>query len=305
MNIEFSKGENPLVAYLRHYCIIRKQGLILAITGGRHLKTGEGKSITAIALAEEIDPTFSVDKIALDATQFIEICNTIEEIGKPAQVMMADEAEVMASNRSYYSIYNKALVDVASTMRNLKCITILCLPKLDMIDKKLQHLIGHWGWVEKVVDEKQNLKVKLRFYRLISNPLGKSELKPERIVMFSQEKGKNVSFDYFEVNLPSKPLMDSYLKLEKEYKRGIRNKILEELEDYERANSKKDKVNIDIVKEEILNDKAKMDRIKSKRGLIDRHALEHYHNLGQKEATILKRELEEMFEQKSKPMVIK
>lgn len=302
---EFAKGENPLIAYLKHFCNTRKQGLLIAITGGRHMKTGEGKTFTALALLEELDPTFFIDKIAMDATQFITIANHIEDIGTPCQGMMADEAEVMASNRSYYSIYNKALVDVGSTMRNLRCVAVLCLPKLDMVDKKLQHLVSHWGYVEKHVEDGGQLKVRFYFYRLITNPLGKGEPKPQKIIMWSQELRRKVSFDYFEVKLPSKKLMNAYLDLEKDYKRNLRDGLLEEIAIYEKSQGKSKAVNLQVVKTKILSSEEELAKIRSKRGIIDRNALQHYHNLGQKEASILKRELEEMFEQKKKPMVIK
>lgn len=87
---------------------IRKQKPCNVIFTG---EAGISKSYTAIAMAKYLQPSFTIENVAMTYTEFMQLMLKLKE----GQIIVLDEPEYVAGHRDWYKEQNKALV---STMRS-------------------------------------------------------------------------------------------------------------------------------------------------------------------------------------------
>ena len=92
-----------------------------------------GKSALAQQLAIHLDPTFNIDKITFTAEEFMKKLK--EPTIKKGDCIILDEAFLAANSRSAMSSINKAMVGLATEMRQLNLFIIICLPSFFDLDK--------------------------------------------------------------------------------------------------------------------------------------------------------------------------
>lgn len=96
-------------------------------------REGSGKSIFAMQLAKALDKDFNIDKIAFNSDQFISLVKDTKR--KKGDCILLDEAFSSASARSSLSQINKAMIAVATEMRQLNLFIIIVLPSFFDLDK--------------------------------------------------------------------------------------------------------------------------------------------------------------------------
>lgn len=139
------KKENPFVALIQDR-IKNNKNCIMAIVGG----TGSGKSYTALALAEMLNPPvydkkgklikkgFSIDQVVFHGNEFLKLVRSDMDKGS---VIIFDEAGIDMQSRSFMTFLNKTLSAVMQTVRYKNHIIILTVPEISFVDKQIRNLL--------------------------------------------------------------------------------------------------------------------------------------------------------------------
>jgi len=123
-----------------------------------------GKSELGLRLAEDLDPTFSIDRIAWKYCDFLELSKNSESKGH--QVFMWDEAGIAdwgANARQFWSEGNMSASTLFQTMGFKENIAIISLPMKMMLDKHVRSLIHVNIKTLKVMPRKGMCKTKTFF----------------------------------------------------------------------------------------------------------------------------------------------
>ena len=116
----------------------RKKNVGIIVTGG----TGSGKSWFALNLAEDLDPTFNVNRVVYNTDAFLKLLVEGDETGKltPGKAIVFDETshdEAMDS-RSSMSGQNKQMAALSTIYRAMRLIVIYVAPNLNQIDSRVR-----------------------------------------------------------------------------------------------------------------------------------------------------------------------
>lgn len=107
------------------------------IITARDSQTGTGKTSLAVDLAKRWDENgWSADKATLSPSQYQDMYHQVGE----GSVIILDEAEQAADNRRSMSNQNLTLTHLWATMRFKQVSSIITLPTVTMLDKRLKEL---------------------------------------------------------------------------------------------------------------------------------------------------------------------
>ena len=107
----------------------RDKDKVIVIDG----REGSGKSVLAQQLASALDPNFNIDKIAFNSIQFISKIKSPKR--KKGDCIILDEAFSAANSRASMSSVNRAMIGIATEMRQLNLFVIIVLPSFFDLDK--------------------------------------------------------------------------------------------------------------------------------------------------------------------------
>ncbi len=94
---------------------------------------GVGKSVLAQQMAKYLDPNFTIDNIVFNSDEFLKIIKDPKT--KKGKAIVLDEAFSAASSRSSLSEVNRAMIGVATEMRQKNLFIILCIPSFFDLDR--------------------------------------------------------------------------------------------------------------------------------------------------------------------------
>ncbi len=94
---------------------------------------GVGKSVLAQQIAKYLDPNFSINNITFTSDEFLKIVKDSKT--KRGTAIILDEAFSAASSRSSLSEVNRAMIGVATEMRQKNLFIILCIPSFFDLDR--------------------------------------------------------------------------------------------------------------------------------------------------------------------------
>jgi len=110
------------------------------IVTARDSQTGTGKTTLAVALAHHWDEHgWTAEKATLDPGEYQDMYGKVNQ----GAVLILDEAEQAADNRRSMSDQNLALSHLWATMRFKQVSSIITLPTVTMLDKRLKELADH------------------------------------------------------------------------------------------------------------------------------------------------------------------
>jgi hypothetical protein len=179
--------------------ISENKNFMAVVTG----PTGSGKSYSALRLAEEIDPDFSIDRVVFDAQSFLKVLN--HGGLKSGSVVVFDEAGVGMSSREWQSVSSKLILFVLQTFRHKNYIVFFTTPHLGFIEagsRKLFHC-----YMETVGINKEKKQVRLKPLMLqVNQRAGDTYFKYLRV----RVDGRLVPLKRVAVPLPSQALLDAY-----------------------------------------------------------------------------------------------
>jgi len=110
--------------------VLKKDDDKVFVIDGRE---GAGKSAFGFQLAKALDDDFNVDKICFNANQFITAIKSPDR--KKGDCIVLDEAFSAASARASLTQVNRAMIGVATEMRQLNLFVIVILPTFFDLDR--------------------------------------------------------------------------------------------------------------------------------------------------------------------------
>ena len=193
--------------------IARKQNAIVLITG----QTGIGKSYAALYLAEQLDPTFSVQKVAFSMKEFSYILHKLDP--KPGESLVLDEASIVMDNRNYRTKENIFGTHIFTVFRHRLNYIFLTAPASSHIDKKVQDLAHYKVQIIHRDDARKEVigMVRVVDHNTIKNKTYNKSLKYGRILKYPAH-----SF-----YLPSDKLVRDYEALARPHKTDVEKEVFE------------------------------------------------------------------------------
>lgn len=147
-------SKKGLVSRIRTRLYKENKNFLCIITG----KTGHGKTYSALRLAEEIDPTFNINRVAFSPEEFFELVTGGRL--KRGNVIVFDEAGVGLPNREWWSFSNRAINYILQSFRYRNLVVIFTVPSLYFIDIGARKLFHMYMEVIDVDRKRQAVKVK-------------------------------------------------------------------------------------------------------------------------------------------------
>lgn len=182
---------------------------------------GTGKSTLGLKLCEDLDPTFSTDRICYSVEDMVYLLAQKDETGKPKlkpqSCILFDEIvnESGSYSRTALSKHNQIMNFVIANMRARRIILVICLPKFTQLDKDIRE-VGLTGVFQMInIDRKRN-KAKVKFkWRQVDEMMGGTIDPFPRIYDKESNKKYKIRFTYW--SKPSKELEKAYKKKKHEY----------------------------------------------------------------------------------------
>ena len=94
---------------------------------------GVGKSVLAQQIAAYLDPEFNMERIVFNSDKFLETIKDPKT--KPGSCVVLDEAFSAANNRASLTEVNRAMIGVATEMRQKNLFVLMVLPSFFDLDK--------------------------------------------------------------------------------------------------------------------------------------------------------------------------
>lgn len=126
-----------------------------AITGA----TGSGKSYAALSWAEELDASFSADRVVFTPREFMELMNKGNL--KPGNVILFDEIGVAMNSKQHMTAVNRALNFCFQTYRHRNLTVFMTTPHLAFLDSTVRRLLHAHGVTTGINYKKKVSKLKL------------------------------------------------------------------------------------------------------------------------------------------------
>ena len=263
----------------------------LVLTAG---ETGSGKSLTALAMAHDIDPSFCFenldDRIAKSAEEFLLKTSKMSK----GQVIIWDEAGIGLSSSEWWERANILVNYVLQTFRHENIAVIFTAPSMKDLDSKARTRFHYFVQPVGIDFKEQYAKVKIR--RWEHNPeLGKTYSK--RLV---KKVGKiKMVLEYLEVPLIPRNVLESYESIMKPWKSNVKDEALAELSDVKKSVGKTDK---EIVAQAIGQDLERITTQLKKSRKVDTQLIAYEYNIGNMRATRIKKAIEREMKSKKKPV---
>lgn len=243
---------------------------------------GDGKSWASLRMAEVIDPTFTIDRVAFDIIEFIRLVMD-DSIGQ-GQVIILEEGEVEASAYDWHSKSNKVFRTILDTWRHQNRMAIINLPTFAALDKGARRRTDA---IVEMMEAKpwkdySQAKFKLASYGNIednfTSPFQTLEGKERRYIRFRP---------------PSKELREEYEFQKEEFTSGLNQELLEELlEDHE--DTEGDEKKPENIKDDILERGAEEEYISTYNGrrYVKHELIEADYDIGGRRSKTVKSLLE-------------
>jgi len=110
--------------------VLTKDRDFVAVIDGEE---GSGKSVLAMQLAKYLDPNFTLDNVTFNADQFLKLIKDPKT--KKGTCILLDEAFSSANSRSSLTEVNRAMIGVATEMRQKNLFILMCIPSFFDLDR--------------------------------------------------------------------------------------------------------------------------------------------------------------------------
>jgi ABC-type dipeptide/oligopeptide/nickel transport system ATPase component len=218
---EESRAGEELIKHIIESRFRQKKNTFIAICGG----AGEGKSYTALRIAELLEPNFNVsEQIVYYPQQFLNVIENAK--AKNYRVVLLDEAHTTIPSRLWYSFMNLAIAQVAATFRQLKSLCVIVIsPSINWIEKQIREMVNYYG----VVFRKEGSPAYLKLYEVCFNYFDLTEQSPYLKKITFSYNGRPYKLNVIEVSMPSEKLVQEYEQVSTEFKRKLIEKQLAEV----------------------------------------------------------------------------
>jgi DNA-binding CsgD family transcriptional regulator len=223
--VEEGKTDSILVQYIKQRTLNHNKNFVCITVGS----TGSGKSYANLRLAQQIDPSFSVDKVCFTAKQFMDCVNDIialdeQGIKMRGKVIIWDEFGVEHSAREFMTKSNRVINYFFQTSRHLNLVILMSVPILSFIDtntRKLCHCVIEMRSINHNT-KTATAKVKMLQTNVLSGKEYTKNLRYKR----GNIRGKLAKSRF---SLPTKELINSYEIKKKQFTTQLNKEIYEAL----------------------------------------------------------------------------
>jgi hypothetical protein len=181
-------------------------------------KPGSGKSVSAIKMAYDLDPTFSLERVCYSLNDFLRLLDKGDSNGKlhPGNVIVFDEIvnDQGAESRSAMSKSNKIMNYVTASFRAMRIVVFYCLPSLPQLDKNIREInvTGIFEVMSKNIHTKKNL-CRFQWSTYDARSQNVYRIFPRLI----SKSGMYYKVDSVWVGIPSKEIIKAYKKRKMEF----------------------------------------------------------------------------------------
>ena len=157
--------QTPFIENIIDDLVNHQQGKFMIATGA----PGSGKSMAMIRIAEKVDPSFDVDRIAIGkTTDFLKLLDlAINGKLENGSVIMLDEAGIGMPAREWNTAQNRVLSLLFQVIRKLGLLVIMTVPTKRMVDIHAQTLMRFYATGEGIDYQKNRSTFKI--YRIKYN----------------------------------------------------------------------------------------------------------------------------------------
>jgi len=180
--------------------------------------TGDGKSMASIRIAEILDPNFTIDQVAFDITEFLELVMD-DDLGQ-GSVIILEEASVEASALDWHSESNRVFAKVLDTWRHQNRMGIINLPNFKALEKGARRRTKAIVEMQYAVPWKDYSQAKYK--RVDYNNIDDHMKTPFPVI--DGRKRKHIRF-----RMPSDDLVEAYEAKKRQYTAELNEGLLEDL----------------------------------------------------------------------------
>lgn len=160
---EEKKTEPVLVQYIKHRTIDQNKNFAMVFIGS----VGSGKSFASLKLAEELDPTFDINRVAFKPIEFMNIVNGLvarAEKGETIKglVVIWDELGASHSMREFMTLSNRLINFFFQTSRHLNLVVLMTVPVFGFIDSATRKLLHCTAEMESINHREKTATAKIK-----------------------------------------------------------------------------------------------------------------------------------------------
>ena len=198
---------------------------------------GKGKTWAAARIAEQIDPTFTIDRVCISYKEFLQVMKQLasewEATGSVAgKVVIFDEFQQSASARKWQSQVNTAINDVLHTFRFMNLIVIFTTPHISFVDVNARAVMHFVITMKRKYKDRGLTLGKLNFTEIKNDPHNPSDKLYSFAPMVFNENGVvKISEIFFEK--PSKAMQLAIDQKINAFKMSVLDKAIEKTEKME------------------------------------------------------------------------
>lgn len=243
-------------------------------------ETGSGKSVSALAIAHDIDPSLNLenleDRIAKSAEEFLVKTSAMSK----GQAIIWDEAGIGLSSAEWWERANILVNYVLQTFRHENIVVIFTAPSMKDLDSKARTRFHYFAQPMGIDFKDQICKLKLR--RWEHNPeMGKTYSKR----LTKKHDKIKLTLEYLEIPIIPAEIMDKYESIMKPWKSNVKADALAELTDVKAKVGQTDR---EIVEQIVASDIGRV----TKGNKIDLGLIEYEYGIGGRRATRIKKAVE-------------
>lgn len=217
---------------------------------------GSGKSMTAIRIAEELDPNFTADRVIFDVEELLRRLR--DEEYEEGQAFVLDEAGVSLGRRTWQDRAQVLANQALQLIRSHNLALIFTLPALGELDSQaVSRLQAYYEIKEKVPDE--YVKGVWYYIKTDRSDEGRGNYTPKPRVRHANKPTERV--DWLKFGPPEGEVVDEYLRKKEQHQKETYDEAIDALSDEDDGEEEENYTAKEVV--DILKDEGRLEDIVS------------------------------------------
>lgn len=248
--------------------------------------TGDGKSYATLRSGEVIDPNFSIENVAFNIVEFLEL--VMDDSYGQGSVIALEEGSVEASAYDWHSASNRVFAKILDTWRHQNRMGMINLPNFQALEKGARRRTKAIVEMQYAVPWKEYSQAKYK--RVHYNNVTDNFTTPFPTIDHKVRK-------FIRFKMPSEDLREAYEKKKSEYTENLNEELLQELLEAGEKGEGEDMKPAEIA-EEIVGNNELEDYISDNNGqeYIDRGLIELDYDIGERKGKKVKKALQREIE---------
>jgi hypothetical protein len=231
--IQINRPDEAIPALFDNEIKTYHRGFTFGMFGSQNVKTGGGKSIATAAMALEYDKTFNLDRIVFTPADMLKQLSDIERRKLRGAMLICEEVQNYASNRTWFSLYNKTIMHTIATFRHMRAGAFFVTPMARMIDADVQKLM-RFGANARLKAVNGALRGYVRVYEVATYNNDK-DIARRPIKYYCPESGQVLQMEEARVYMPDRNFVRELEHKIDDYKSQYRSTLEQEAEAFDEA----------------------------------------------------------------------